>query len=505
MMSCSKKVEIKGKVTGGTPSQRIEITEASGVATLPLIDMGVDKNGNFSGSFEAPKDGMYLLSYGQNRNLVYLKGGQTLQISGNAMTFPTEYVITGDAKNNNDFFMATQKHLNNYAQTVNMGDLMGKDEKTFIQGIQKIEANIKKNIEENVQKFNPDKSVVNWKNNDLKATMVSIIGQYEMRQKQFSGNPSYKPTKALTDYENSFQDNKDELVKESPAYRSYLLGKMSESFQKFAEGKTKGKPDPDITTSEMFAEYLKNDKDLSQIAKDYLLGYVMAQSDILPGSPTKTADKVKKIIAEDIKDAGVKKDIEKLAFAIYGLKVGELSPDVDLIKADGKPYKISENKGKPVMMLFYASYTPYFKESMLPVVKEVVNFYKSKMNFVFVNLDDTKEEFTKSGANMFKGIVGTTVYANGGLTSDAAKKFGIYGFKIPSVIIIDKDGKIASKAFFNLGEQELVEVLDKQTGLKAPTVDPRVQLQSGFDQHDAVPAPQATPTPQEAAPVPATK
>jgi hypothetical protein len=44
------------------------------------------------------------------------------------MTFPTEYVITGDAKNN-DFFMATQKYLATYAQTVNMNELMSKMKK----------------------------------------------------------------------------------------------------------------------------------------------------------------------------------------------------------------------------------------------------------------------------------------------------------------------------------------------------------------------------------------
>ncbi|MDO5577189.1 MAG: hypothetical protein Q4F84_08925, partial [Fibrobacter sp.] len=62
-VSCSKKIEVKGKVTGGSPLNRIELVEASGVGTLPLVNMGVDKDGNFSGSFDAPKDGMYVISY----------------------------------------------------------------------------------------------------------------------------------------------------------------------------------------------------------------------------------------------------------------------------------------------------------------------------------------------------------------------------------------------------------------------------------------------------------
>jgi hypothetical protein len=119
-----KKVEVKGKITGGSPLERIEFVEASGVGTLPLINIGVDKDGNFSGSFDAPKDGMYVINYANKQNLIYLEGGQKVNISGNAMTFPNEYVITGDAKKNNDFLAATQKFLGEYGAKVNLGALM---------------------------------------------------------------------------------------------------------------------------------------------------------------------------------------------------------------------------------------------------------------------------------------------------------------------------------------------------------------------------------------------
>ncbi|MFP7658294.1 hypothetical protein [Chryseobacterium proteolyticum] len=258
VMSCSKKVEVKGKITGGSPLERIEFIEASGVATLPLANIGVKNDGTFSGSFEAPKNGMYLISYAGKQNLVYLKGGQTLNISGSGMNFPNDYVITGDAKKNNDFFTATQKYLTNYAQTVNMNELMMKDEKGFLQGIQKVEKDINNNIEENVKKFSPDSEVVNWKKNDLSSTLLSIINQYEMRQGQTPGNPSFKASKTFTDYENKLQENKDVMIKENPYYRQYLLAKMSPDFQKYAEANSKNKTD--ITTSELFAQYLKTKK-----------------------------------------------------------------------------------------------------------------------------------------------------------------------------------------------------------------------------------------------------
>ncbi|WP_292009226.1 TlpA disulfide reductase family protein [Chryseobacterium sp.] len=493
VMSCSKKVEVKGKITGGSPLERIEFIEASGVATLPLTNIGLKNDGTFAGSFEAPKSGMYVISYGGKQNLVYLKTGQKLDISGNGATFPTEYVITGDAKKNNDFFTAAQKYLGNYAQTININELMMKDEKTFLQGVQKVEADVNKNIEENVQKFNPDTEVVKWKKNDIASTLLTLMSQYELTQKQISGNPSFKVTKAFTDYENKLQANKDEMVKENPAYRSYLLSKMSPDFQKYAEAKSKGKTD--ITTSELFNDYLKGKKDISQTTKDYLLAFVMAQSDIHPTTAEKTVEKIKKIIDEDIKDATIKADLKKIQFAINGFKIGEQAPEASLIKQDGKSYKLSENKGKPYMLVFYASWNPYIGEATIPVVKEVVNFYNSKMNFVFVNVDDTKDQFIKTSNSLLKGIKGTNVYGEGGLSSDIAKKYGIYGFKLPCFIVMDKEGKIASRPFFNLGDQELVNILDKQTGLSAPKVDPRVQLQPGLNQPaEQLPPPPPAPT-----------
>lgn len=474
-MSCSKKVEVKGKITGGSPLDRVEFIEASGVATLPLVNLGLDKNGNFSGSFEAPKDGMYEISYGEKRNIIYLKAGQTLNISGNGATFPMEYVITGDAKKNNEFFVATQKYLGTYAQQANVPDLLKKDEKAFLQGVQKIDSDINKNIEENVKKFNPDKDIVEWKKMDVSSTVLTIMAQYEM-MKKMEGGPAFKVTKAFSDYEEKLQVDKDKMLKTSPIYRSYLLNKYNTDFQKFAEPKVA--KNPNVTLSELFAEFLRNQKDTPQLKKDYLLSFILAQ-DIRPGADPKAIERISKIVDEDIKDAGVKKSLKDLHLAIAGVKVGEVAPEASLIKQDGKSYKISEGKGKPNMLVFYASWNPYIAEATVPILKEVVNFYKSKMNFTFINLDDTKDQFVKTSNALLKGIPGVNVYGEGGLNSDIAKKYGIYGFKLPCFVVIDKDGKIASRSFVNVGEQDLVTILDKQTGLSAPKVNPNIQLQQG--------------------------
>ena len=111
------------------------------------------------------------------------------------------------------------------------------------------------------------------------------------------------------------------------------------------------------------------------------------------------------------------------------------------------------------------------------------------MDFIYVNLDDTKDQFVKTSKAMLQGMAGTNVYADGGMNSQIAKDLGIYGFKLPSFIMIDKEGKVASKFFYNLGDPELVTILDKLTGLKAPMA-PEATLQNDLiaPPMEAVPA-----------------
>lgn len=472
VMSCSKKVEVKGKIAGSSPLERIEFVEASGVATLPLINIGLDKDGNFTGNFEAPKDGMYLMNYAGKSNLIFLKGGQNIQISGNSATFPNEFTLTGDGKADNEFYQACQKYLMSYAQTLDIQAITNEKLPFFLKEIKKIESDLNKNVEENTKKFNPSKEMIEWKKNDVKTAILNVMVGFEMVQKQMNlSNPSFKMAKEFTDYENKLLENKEDMVQSSPFFRQYLLTKISQDFQKYAENKAKGKTD--VVTSELFNDFLKTKKDLSQTTKDYLLAFVIAQADLRLGTNPKTATKVSEIIEKDIKDSEIKEDLKKMQFAMQGPKIGEKAPEANLVKQDGSSFKLSENGGKPTLVVFYASWNPYVSESTLPVLKEVVNFYKSKMNFVFVNLDDTKDQFVKTSNAMFKGVTGTNVYSEGGLNSDVAKKFGIYGFKTPSFMVIDKTGKVVTRAYMNLGEQELVSALDKQTGLAAPSVAPQ--------------------------------
>ncbi|WP_333853349.1 TlpA family protein disulfide reductase [Epilithonimonas sp.] len=469
-VSCSK-VKVEGNIKGGSPLERIEFIEASGVATLPLVNLGVDDKGNFKGEFNAPKNGMYAMTYAGKMNFIYLKKGQTLKVSGDAVSFPEVFKIEGDAKKNNDFIAETQKYLQSYSSKLNM-QLLQKKEADFLTEIKKVHSDLEKNLDETADKIGPDNDVVKLKKDELTTNILTFLVQYESTHGQTIGDPSFKVSKVFTDYEKSLTVNNDRMVENLPVYRNYLLNKVGQDFQNFA---VKQKDKNNVSMSAIFARFLANNKEMSQKTKDYLLAFVIAKFDLNPY--TSEVEKVQKVSEEYIKDSEVKKDLKSAINAVFGLKKGEVAPKVNLVRLDGKSGTIESN-GKPTLVMSYASWNPYIGQSTIPVLKEVVNFYKAKVNFAFVNLDDTKEQFTKTANALLKGIPGTNYYAEGGLASDYAKKFFIYGFKIPGFFLIDKDGKVASQTFYNLGDAKFVEEMNKISGLQAPSVNQGAQLQN---------------------------
>ncbi len=503
-VSCSKKVEVSGKLTNASPLDRIEFIDAAGVGTLPLLNIGLDKDGNFKGSFDAPKNGMYVISFGGRQNLIYLKKGQSLVINANGMAFPEEYSIAGDAKANNDFLKNAQKYLMDYSSKLQMDQKMQLSEADFVKEMKKIQTDIYKNIDENASKYKADSEVVEYKKRETNAGILSVMGQYEMIKKQTSGNPAYITPQVYNDFENTLVGDKDLMIKEHPVYRSYLLGKMNEGFQKFAETKVNGQTD--LLTTDLFKDFIAGNKDHSQTVKDYLTAFIMVQADLRPDQTPSNLTKLKSIIDTDIKDAQVKKDLQHLHFVVSGPKIGEAAPSAKLEKGDGTSYSIAEAGNKPKLLMFYASWNPYIQDAAIPVLKQVIDFYKSKLDFVFINLDDTKDQFNKTSSALLKSLTGTSVYAEGGMQSEVAEKYGIYSFKLnPAFLLVDKDGKIASKFYYNLGDPELITMMDKLTGLKAPEVEPEITLQNDLlvpQQEQQVP--QQAPAPQQNAPAPET-
>lgn len=453
--SCSKKVEFQGKIEGMSPLDRVEFIEASGVATLPLVNVGIAPNGTFKGEFKAPKNGIYLMTYGGSQKLIYVKKGQKLNIQGNV--FSDEISFHGDGKNNNTFLIKIQEELSKYVEGIDFDQKFSLPQSAFIKEVKSFHQDLKKKTEDVAKEHKADSEVINWKLDDLRVGVLDILFKYKELNK-------VKPNKDFLAFEKELKDNEDQLIEEFPAYRSYLLNELTDEFDAYFQKNGKGKID--VFASEVFVEFLKTKPNLSNVAKDYLTAFVMAQMDITQQTEFDKIQKIRNLIDKEIHTKSVKEDLNKVVNALGGLKMGENAPNGSLLSADDKSIKISDFKGKPTVLIFYSSWTQNLIEEIEAFTK-LVDFYNKEVNFVAINFDDTKVQFKKTSSIALKNIGVINAYADKGLASEVAEKYFIYGFKLkPTYMVLDKDSKVASPFYFYVDDKRFTDTLDKLSGLK---------------------------------------
>jgi peroxiredoxin len=122
----------------------------------------------------------------------------------------------------------------------------------------------------------------------------------------------------------------------------------------------------------------------------------------------------------------------------YLVKVGDRAPDFTINEAGGKSYKLSDLKGKVVMLQFTASWCSVCRKEM-PFIEEEIWMPGRKQGLVVIGIDRDEPEATvrKFAADM------KITYP---LALDpGADIFGLYAEKQAGVtrnIIIDRNGKI---------------------------------------------------------------
>ncbi len=115
------------------------------------------------------------------------------------------------------------------------------------------------------------------------------------------------------------------------------------------------------------------------------------------------------------------------------------APDFVLTSTTGKTVKLSDYKGKIVIVDFWATWCPPCRKGV-PDLIDLQNKYKEKLMIIGISLDQGK---TKDDVNPFiknYGINYPVVYYNEKVLNDYG---GIES--IPTSFIIDKDGNVVNK------------------------------------------------------------
>jgi peroxiredoxin len=139
------------------------------------------------------------------------------------------------------------------------------------------------------------------------------------------------------------------------------------------------------------------------------------------------------------------------------LSVGQVAPEIELPNPDGKVIKLSDLRGKYVLIDFWAAWCKPCREEN-PNVVRLYNQYKDKGFEVFgVSLDRTKEDWVKAIA--MDGLTWTQVSDLKYFNSAAAETYQIQA--IPATYMIDPDGKIIAKDLRGPSlENKLAELFD---------------------------------------------
>lgn len=118
------------------------------------------------------------------------------------------------------------------------------------------------------------------------------------------------------------------------------------------------------------------------------------------------------------------------------------APDFTVIDLEGTEHSLSDFRGKPVILNFWASWCGPCKSEM-PDFEEMYQEYKEEIHFMFVNLTDGYQETLEKASSYIQGQGYTfPVYYDTKL--DAASAYNTSS--IPATYFIDADGNFVAWA-----------------------------------------------------------
>ncbi|TCP59550.1 peroxiredoxin [Tumebacillus sp. BK434] len=138
-----------------------------------------------------------------------------------------------------------------------------------------------------------------------------------------------------------------------------------------------------------------------------------------------------------------------------GIKAGQYAPDFELVDHQGNKHKLSEFRGQPVLLNFWASWcTPCRLE--MEDLADSAKHYQGKVQFFGVNLADQDSPSVSAAFLKKFGVEFPNVLDEEGKVSDQ-----YHVLVIPTSFLIDKDGKIVQMVQGPLFNEEIDKLFKK--------------------------------------------
>ncbi|MEW9699036.1 thiol-disulfide oxidoreductase ResA [Paenibacillus sp. SI8] len=133
-------------------------------------------------------------------------------------------------------------------------------------------------------------------------------------------------------------------------------------------------------------------------------------------------------------------------------QVGSKAPDFSLIGLDGSSHKLSDYKGKPVLVNFWGTFCPPCKEEMPDLQKQYEKWSSKGVVFLEVNVDKNKIT-VQSFMEQYKLNLPVLLDAK----EEVRKLYGVMDY--PTTFFIGPDGKVEVKKIGQMTESFIDQTL----------------------------------------------
>lgn len=211
-----------------------------------------------------------------------------------------------------------------------------------------------------------------------------------------------------------------------------------------------------------FDDEFKNLDVLNQKAiKDYVLAHpgsvavaAIVEERLINYNYPQQAAEMYTLFKPEVKNSYIGKAIKASLDLLNKTAPGKVAPDFTMNDVNGKPLKLSQLRGKYVLIDFWASWCVPCRKENPNVVAAYQKYHDQGFEILGVSLDSKKEAWLKAIKD--DGLGWKHVSELKGWTNTAATAYGVKS--VPASFLIDKEGKVIAK---DLRGEELTKKLSE--------------------------------------------